>query len=249
MQDTPNALPDLPPSLRLLKGLVMVLMVTMIVGVITVVWLLVTRMPDGNAAPVPPAKASRPFAVFFVHPTSFLSRNAWNAPLEKGGDPEAERITRIYLRGMASAFNPATEIWAPRYRQAVFGAFLTDSADAGRALDRAYADMKAQGLSRRGYGPRRVQVALLAAGIDADDMDVALEVARQDQDAAALAFAKRRRIGPFSRGKPDQRQRQKDFAAMLRAGHDYAVARRILDLPPELVHTGFCTKDGADRLS
>jgi Family of unknown function (DUF6476) len=51
MQDTPNALPDLPPSLRLLKGLVMVLMVTMIVGVITVVWLLVTRMPDGNAAP------------------------------------------------------------------------------------------------------------------------------------------------------------------------------------------------------
>ena len=51
MQDTPDALPNLPPSLRLLKGLVMVLMVTMIVGVITVVWLLVTRMPDGNAAP------------------------------------------------------------------------------------------------------------------------------------------------------------------------------------------------------
>ncbi len=50
MQDTPDALPDLPPSLRLLKGLVMVLMVTMIVGVITVVWLLVTRMPDANSA-------------------------------------------------------------------------------------------------------------------------------------------------------------------------------------------------------
>ena len=46
-------MPDLPPSLRLLKGLVMVLMVTMIVGVITVVYLLVTRMPDGNAAQTP----------------------------------------------------------------------------------------------------------------------------------------------------------------------------------------------------
>lgn len=58
MQDTPDALPDLPPSLRLLKGLVMVLMVTMIVGVITVVWLLVTRMPDGNAATaLPPVLA------------------------------------------------------------------------------------------------------------------------------------------------------------------------------------------------
>ena len=61
MQDTPDALPDLPPSLRLLKGLVMVLMVTMIVGVITVVWLLVTRMPDGNAiVPALPASLSLP---------------------------------------------------------------------------------------------------------------------------------------------------------------------------------------------
>ena len=45
--------------------------------------------------------------------------------------PEAERIARIYLRGMASAFSPATEIWAPRYRQATMGAFLT-AAPAGK---------------------------------------------------------------------------------------------------------------------
>lgn len=96
----------------------------------------------GGAAPVPPAKASRPFAVFFVHPTSFLSRNAWNAPLEKGGDPEAERITRIYLRGMASAFNPATEIWAPRYRQATMGAFLTAAPEGRQAIEAAYADVR-----------------------------------------------------------------------------------------------------------
>lgn len=38
----------------------MVLMVTMIVGVITVVWLLVTRMPDGNAAPALPANLTLP---------------------------------------------------------------------------------------------------------------------------------------------------------------------------------------------
>lgn len=38
----------------------MVLMVTMIVGVITVVWLLVTRMPDGNAAPALPTGLSLP---------------------------------------------------------------------------------------------------------------------------------------------------------------------------------------------
>ena len=61
MQDTPNALPDLPPSLRLLKGLVIVLMITMIVGVITVVGLLVTRMPDARAtAPSLPANLALP---------------------------------------------------------------------------------------------------------------------------------------------------------------------------------------------
>ncbi|SEN45283.1 hypothetical protein SAMN05216227_101465 [Pseudorhodobacter antarcticus] len=45
----------LPPSLRFLKGLVTVLTLTMIVGVITVVGVLVTRMPQSFAsAPVGP---------------------------------------------------------------------------------------------------------------------------------------------------------------------------------------------------
>ena len=78
------------------------------------------------------------FAVFFIHPTSYLSRDNWNAAL---GDEEAERIARIYLRGMASPFNAADEIWAPRYRQATMGAFLTDAPEAQQALDAAYADV------------------------------------------------------------------------------------------------------------
>ncbi len=79
------------------------------------------------------------FATFFVHPTSYLDRNNWNAPLD---DAESQRIAKIYIRGMASAFNQADEIWAPRYRQATFGAFLSDSEDAQKALDAAYADVK-----------------------------------------------------------------------------------------------------------
>lgn len=59
MTDTPDAT-DLPPSLRFLKGLVITLMITMIVGVITVVGLLVTRMPDASAVPVLPENLSLP---------------------------------------------------------------------------------------------------------------------------------------------------------------------------------------------
>lgn len=85
---------------------------------------------------------AKPFAVFFVHPTSYLNRASWNAPLDNGGDPEAERIARIYLRGMASPFNAASEIWAPRYRQATMGAFLTDQPEGKQAVDAAYADVR-----------------------------------------------------------------------------------------------------------
>lgn len=97
---------------------------------------------DRGLLPTPAEPPAELFAVFFVHPTSYLNRTNWNAPLENGGDPEAERIARIYLRGMASPFNAASEIWAPRYRQATMGAFLTDAVEGRMAIDAAYADVR-----------------------------------------------------------------------------------------------------------
>lgn len=95
-----------------------------------------------------PAGASAPadgghYAVFFVHPTSYIrpaigNDAPWNAPL---GDKEAAARARLFLRGMASPFASADEVWAPRYRQAVFGAFLTDKPEAQQALDLAYRDV------------------------------------------------------------------------------------------------------------
>ena len=102
--------------------------------------------------------------------------------------------------------------------------------------DRAYADMKAQGLARRGYGPRRVRQALGAAGIEENVMQAALDAVDTDGAAVALAFARRRRLGPFSQNPEDPRHKARAFSAMMRAGHDYATVRRILDLDPEVVH-------------
>jgi hypothetical protein len=88
--------------------------------------------PGTGDEPVPP------FAVFFVHPTSYLDRAQWNAPLD---DVQSQDRARLFLRGLASPFNQATEIWAPRYRQAAFGAFLTDEPQADQAIDAAYRDV------------------------------------------------------------------------------------------------------------
>ena len=95
---------------------------------------------QSTATPAPADEAKpRDFAVFFVHPTSFLDRDRWNASLD---DAEANRVANVYVKGMASPFNQASEIWAPRYRQATFGAFLTDSAEATKAIDAAYRDVR-----------------------------------------------------------------------------------------------------------
>ncbi len=102
--------------------------------------------PDkpGNAALWTPAgfqPAANPrAAMFFIHPTSFLDRSHWNAPLDNA---EANGRAELFLRGQASAFNESAAIWAPRYRQATFGAFLTTKAEAQRALDLAYGDITA----------------------------------------------------------------------------------------------------------
>jgi len=92
--------------------------------------------PDG-AATEQPGKA----AIFFIHPTTYLSTDRWNAPLQVGGDTAFR--TNLFVQSQASAFNSAGEIWAPRYRQAAYGAFLLDSRDAQAALDFAYRDVSA----------------------------------------------------------------------------------------------------------
>ena len=79
-------------------------------------------------------------SVFFVHPTSFTERGAWNAPVS---DRESQDLAALFVRSQASAFNAIGQIWAPKYRQATFGAFLANSDNARRALDFAYRDVLA----------------------------------------------------------------------------------------------------------
>ena len=90
-------------------------------------------LPDGMARTANPQ-----VAVFYVSPTTFLGRDRWNAPLT---DNEANERLRLFASSQASAFNAVGAIWAPRYRQATIGAFLSDGADAQKALDFAYQDI------------------------------------------------------------------------------------------------------------
>ncbi len=100
--------------------------------------------------------------------------------------------------------------------------------------DKAYAEMKASGLQRRGGSTRTIRMKLGAKGVDADLIDAALgglegaETGRADL-AAAVAYARRRRLGPFRAEADRAGRRDKDLAALARAGFDYDTARQVVD--------------------
>ena len=101
--------------------------------------------------------------------------------------------------------------------------------------DRAFASARAASLQRRGYGERRLDQVLYAAGIGGEDAADARAQAQSGAWEAALRFAERRRVGPFAEQEPDREARRKALSAMLRAGHPMDIARKLIGARPGAV--------------
>jgi regulatory protein len=128
-------------------------------------------------------------------------------------------------------------VWTPE-TPADIDALVARIVTLGYVDDRAYAASKQRDLTARGFGAGRVKGALNAAGVSRDNIAAALapdDEAPADPYAPAIAFARRRRFGPFAReGTPaDPARRSRELAAMARAGHDFAVAKRVLSAVDE----------------
>ena len=104
--------------------------------------------------------------------------------------------------------------------------------------DAAYAAQRARARSGRGEPLRRIAAGLAAKGVDAADAAAALAALRdgaaEPDLAAACAFARRRRLGPYRRGAAD---RSRELGSFARAGFDRGTAERVLA----------CADDGAIR--
>ncbi|KRC82655.1 regulatory protein RecX [Sphingomonas sp. Root241] len=105
-------------------------------------------------------------------------------------------------------------------------------ADLGYVNDRLFAESKASAMGRRGLGARRVSQALRHAGIKDEDADAVAPAVEADAPTSAIAFARRKRIGPFAREAVDRPQQEKHLAAMLRAGHALDLSRKIVRMAP-----------------
>ena len=111
-------------------------------------------------------------------------------------------------------------------------AMVSRYVEKGYVDDAVYARARASDLLRRGYGGRRVKQALGQAGIGES---VADEVAPEEYAArnAALHLARKRGFGPFAASPPDREKREKQIAAMLRAGHTFDHVLAVLDAADE----------------
>jgi regulatory protein len=109
--------------------------------------------------------------------------------------------------------------------------------DAGVIDDKAFAQTKARALHRRGTSGRLTRQKLKVAGIDSETVDKAMSALGEELHAdpaerewrAAVAHARRRRLGPFRLHKDRADKRQRDLAAMARGGFAYDLAKKVID--------------------
>lgn len=101
--------------------------------------------------------------------------------------------------------------------------------ESGLIDDAAYAAGRARTRLARGQSLRRIAAGLIAKGVGAEDRAAALQALRETaadpELAAACAFARRRRLGPFRRTPAD---RAREFAAFARAGFARREAEAVL---------------------
>jgi regulatory protein len=108
-------------------------------------------------------------------------------------------------------------------------AVIARLAAAGAVSDADFAASRANRLVRAGRSRRAVAAHLAAKGVTAA---VAREAAPENDDnelAAALTLARRRRLGPFRTGAPaDPTEHRKELGILARAGFPQSVAARAL---------------------
>ncbi len=112
----------------------------------------------------------------------------------------------------------------------------------GAVDDARYAAARARSLRRLGRSPAKIRAHLAAKGVAPALVKAVLAETAETADggdaalAAAIAYAQRRRLGPFRAFAGDAKARRarmtKDLAALARAGFSYDVARQVMALTP-----------------
>jgi regulatory protein len=112
------------------------------------------------------------------------------------------------------------------------GQWITAALDkleqAGYLNDKTFAEAKLVSLRRAGASTQKIRQKLAVKGVERDVVAAVLEQDESNDRVAAVAFARRRRLGPFADARKRAELKDKHIAAMARAGFSLDLARRIV---------------------
>ncbi|MBT5434367.1 MAG: RecX family transcriptional regulator [Rhodospirillaceae bacterium] len=106
---------------------------------------------------------------------------------------------------------------------------------AGLLDDEAYARMRVLSLRRSGESQRSIRMKLMAKSVESDLIERALaqDEPENDELTAAIAYARRRRLGPWRAEAEWEERREKDMAALARRGFSFDICRRVIEAADE----------------
>lgn len=156
----------------------------------------------------------------------------------------AENLRRVLMRKVerSARFHGTDPAEGAQWVEALIARFV-----ASKLLDDAlYAESRAQSLRRRGASGRTIQLSLRQKGVEGEIIDTALAAADEADErperAAAARLARKRRLGPYRAAEGRREARERDLAALARAGFSYDVALAVIDAerPEDLEDRGNC---------
>lgn len=99
----------------------------------------------------------------------------------------------------------------------------------GYINDSRYAEFKIDDYLLSGKPERYIRRKMQQKGISEDVVSRVLDNREFDEEAMAMRFASKKKIGPFRQDEDSRRQnRRKDLAALVRAGFGYETASKIV---------------------
>ena len=142
------------------------------------------------------------------------------------------QVARVLERRILRAARAGAEPDRGAARDAI-GRVLDRLAARGLLDDARFAAGRALSLGRAGRSRRAIADRLRAKGVAQAAIEAALagldEERPEGDRAAAIALARRRRLGPFRAPAQRVERRQRDIAALARAGFALALARRVIE--------------------
>lgn len=144
-----------------------------------------------------------------------------------------ENLRRVLMRRVAKAARD--DDTAAAEGRALVETLLARYVAAGLLDDERYAEMKAAGLARAGASRFKICGKLLQKGVGRDEIDRAVaaldERGEGSELKAACILIRRKRLGPYRNAADRAALRQKDLAALARAGFALDLARKLLRAP------------------